>query len=98
MLRRSDSSRRATGLSGSFAARRSGASRRRVLRRCGAVQCGLRMAEDARGTYPTRDAENAVGTYPSPEFFKALHPKLENVVADKLSGELLPLGARAGGL
>ncbi|MBI3415286.1 MAG: ribulokinase [Verrucomicrobia bacterium] len=37
-------------------------------------------------------------SYPSPDFFKALHPKLENVVAEKLSAELFPLGSKAGGL
>jgi L-ribulokinase len=37
-------------------------------------------------------------TYPSPDFFLNLHPKLENVVAEKLSGQLYPLGSRAGGL
>ncbi|MDX2109454.1 MAG: ribulokinase [Verrucomicrobiota bacterium] len=35
--------------------------------------------------------------YPSPEFFRALHPKLETVYG-KLSMELHQLGARAGGL
>lgn len=34
--------------------------------------------------------------YPSKDFFKALHPKLENYVETKLSSELLPLGAKAG--
>lgn len=37
-------------------------------------------------------------TYPSKSFFKALHPKLENVVAEKLNAELHPLGCKAGGL
>ena len=36
--------------------------------------------------------------YPSPDFFAALHPKLRNVVAEKLHPELFPLGSRAGGL
>lgn len=34
--------------------------------------------------------------YPSKNFFKSLHPKLENYVEDKLSSELLPLGSKAG--
>jgi len=34
--------------------------------------------------------------YPSKEFFKALDPRLENVVEDKLAAEILPLGAKAG--
>ncbi len=36
--------------------------------------------------------------FPSREFFRALHPRLENVVAEKMSTEFLPLGSRAGGL
>lgn len=34
--------------------------------------------------------------YPSNEFFKALDPRLENVVRDKLNCEISPLGSRAG--
>lgn len=34
--------------------------------------------------------------YPSPEFFKALDPRLENVVAEKLKGDVLAVGSRAG--
>lgn len=34
--------------------------------------------------------------YPSKEFFKALDPRLENVVQDKLNCDILPLGAKAG--
>jgi ribulokinase len=34
--------------------------------------------------------------YPGKEFFKALHPKLENLVADKLSTVISPLGLKAG--
>ncbi|MBI3851238.1 MAG: ribulokinase [Verrucomicrobia bacterium] len=37
-------------------------------------------------------------TYPSPDFFQPLHPKLENVVVEKFSAKLYPLGSRAGGL
>ena len=36
--------------------------------------------------------------YPSKVFFKALDPRLENVVAEKLSTDIYPLGAKAGGL
>ncbi|WP_085522965.1 ribulokinase [Tuberibacillus sp. Marseille-P3662] len=36
--------------------------------------------------------------YPEPSFFKQLDSRLENVVADKLSREFLPVGSRAGGL
>jgi L-ribulokinase len=34
--------------------------------------------------------------YPSKEFFKALHPKLENLVEDKLSTDIYPIGSKAG--
>jgi L-ribulokinase len=34
--------------------------------------------------------------YPSKEFFKALDPRLENVVEDKLSTEIVPIGSKAG--
>ncbi len=36
--------------------------------------------------------------YPSKEFFKALNPKLENVVEEKLSNDIYPLGGKAGEL
>jgi len=36
--------------------------------------------------------------YPSPEFFKALHPAFENVVADKMTEDIYPAGVKAGGL
>lgn len=36
--------------------------------------------------------------YPDKEFFKALDPRLENVVEDKLSTDILPQGAKAGEL
>lgn len=39
---------------------------------------------------------NADEGYPSKEFFKALDPRLENLVEEKLNGELLPVGSRAG--
>jgi len=34
--------------------------------------------------------------YPSKEFFKALDPRLENVVEEKLSTDIYPLGSKAG--
>jgi L-ribulokinase len=34
--------------------------------------------------------------YPSKDFFKALDPRLENVVAEKLSTDIYPIGAKAG--
>ena len=36
--------------------------------------------------------------YPSKEFFKALDPRLENLVEDKLSKDIYPLGGKAGEL
>jgi len=36
--------------------------------------------------------------FPSREFFRALHPRLENVVEEKLATTYYPLGGRAGGL
>ena len=36
--------------------------------------------------------------YPSNEFFKALDPRLEHLVDEKLSRDIYPLGQRAGGL
>ena len=41
--------------------------------------------------------EKATG-FPSNEFFEALDPRLEKIVADKLSTHIYPLGAKAGGL
>jgi len=38
------------------------------------------------------------GGYPSPDFFAALDPRLRNVVKEKLSEDIYPLGERAGGL
>ncbi|MBV7505611.1 ribulokinase [Bacillus sp. sid0103] len=34
--------------------------------------------------------------YPSKEFFKALDPRLENVVEEKLSTKIVPIGSKAG--
>jgi L-ribulokinase len=36
--------------------------------------------------------------FPSSDFFRALHPRLENVIAEKIGEEYFPLGAKAGGL
>lgn len=36
--------------------------------------------------------------YPSPEFFAALHPRLKNVVEEKLSTKIYSIGSKAGGL
>ncbi len=39
---------------------------------------------------------NATDGYPSKAFFKAIHPALENVVADKLPGRMIAPGVAAG--
>ncbi|MBK8135618.1 MAG: ribulokinase [Chloroflexi bacterium] len=36
------------------------------------------------------------GKYPSTEFFRAVNSQFENVIAEKVSGSLAPLGGRAG--
>jgi L-ribulokinase len=36
--------------------------------------------------------------FPSRGFFRALHPRLENVIGEKVGAAFYPLGARAGGL
>ena len=36
--------------------------------------------------------------FPSPDFFAALHPQMRDIVDEKMSRDILPLGARAGGL
>ncbi|MEA5015138.1 MAG: ribulokinase [Candidatus Limiplasma sp.] len=41
---------------------------------------------------------NKATGYPSKDFFKALDPRLENVIAEKLSCPVTSLGERAGGL
>jgi L-ribulokinase len=48
----------------------------------------MRVYSDGRGSW----------TYPSPAFFRSLHPKLSNVVAQKLDAPVIPLGSTAGGL
>ncbi|MCK4590521.1 MAG: ribulokinase, partial [Candidatus Latescibacteria bacterium] len=36
--------------------------------------------------------------YPSREYFRALHPRLEDVVDEKLSRDIYPMGTKAGGI
>ncbi len=36
--------------------------------------------------------------FPSKEYFATLHPSLENVVEEKMSNEIIPIGQNAGGL
>src|SRR6185436_19262221 len=55
-------------------------------------------AQDGRRDPAAPANAAARSQYPSREFFRALNPVLENVVAEKLSTELLPPGSRAGAL
>jgi L-ribulokinase len=41
---------------------------------------------------------NKAEGYPSPDFFKALDPRLERLVEEKLTTKIYPLGVNAGGL
>jgi len=64
-----------------------------------AVQASrLPGAEGVQAGRGRPDACPALYNYPSRDFLFALHPSLANVVAGKLSNELFPLGAMAGGL
>jgi len=36
--------------------------------------------------------------FPGPDYFEALHPRMRNIVAEKMSETILSLGSRAGGL
>ena len=36
--------------------------------------------------------------FPSPDFFKALHPEMTDIVETRMNSKVLPLGSRAGGL
>jgi L-ribulokinase len=36
--------------------------------------------------------------FPPPEFFKALDPRMENIISDKMKTDILPLGRKAGSL
>ena len=36
--------------------------------------------------------------FPSPQFFKALHPGFENIITEKMSTHIIPIGQKAGGL
>jgi L-ribulokinase len=67
-----------------------------VWQLCGTERRSLSAAGfKAMWVYP----DSAGGwSYPSREFFGKLHPALENVVSEKLTHDLLPLGTRAGGL
>src|SRR5262249_5830989 len=76
-----------------------------VWQLCGVERRGLSAAGfKAMWVHPVRPAGAAASdenhsagwTYPDREFFRALHPNLMNVVADKLASDLLPPGTKAG--
>lgn len=58
--------------------------------------CGVEVRNSCTAGY--KEIWNKKAGYPSKAFFKALDPRLENVVEDKLSTDITPLGRRAGGL
>ena len=58
--------------------------------------CGKETRNSCTAGY--KEIWNKRTGFPSSDFFKALHPKLENVVEEKLSRNVLPLGDRAGTL
>ena len=58
--------------------------------------CGKETRNSCTAGY--KEIWNKRAGYPSPDFFKALDPRLENVVQDKLGTVITPLGSRAGAL
>ena len=58
--------------------------------------CGRETRNSCTAGY--KELWNKRRGYPSPAFFRALDPRLERVVEQKLGLEILPLGSRAGGL
>ena len=56
--------------------------------------CGKETRNSCTAGY--KEIWNKRAGYPSPDFFKALDPRLENVVQDKLGTVITPLGSRAG--
>jgi len=58
--------------------------------------CGRETRNSCTAGY--KEIYNKRAGYPSTEFFKALDPRLEHVVEEKLGIEILPLGAKAGAI
>ena len=58
--------------------------------------CGRETRNSCTAGY--KELWNKRRGYPSPAFFRALDPRLERVVEQKLGLDILPLGSRAGGL
>ncbi len=63
---------------------------------CGLEKRGL-SAAGFKSMWVYQDGQGG-WTYPGKDFFRALHPALENVVAEKLQHTFYPPGALAGGL
>ncbi|MEN6520011.1 MAG: ribulokinase [Armatimonadota bacterium] len=55
-------------------------------------ECRNACAAGYKATWSKREG------YPSKEFLKALHPRLENVVDEKMSCDIYPVGTKAGDL
>lgn len=58
--------------------------------------CGVQTRNSCTAGY--KEIWHKIDGYPSKEFFKALDPRLENVVEDKLNCPITPLGQKAGGI
>lgn len=58
--------------------------------------CGKETRNSCTAGY--KEIYNKTTGYPSKDFFKALHPKLENIVEEKLSTDIIPLGTKVGGI
>lgn len=58
--------------------------------------CGVQTRNSCTAGY--KEIWHKTDGYPSKEFFKALDPRLENVVEDKLNCPIIPLGQKAGSI
>jgi L-ribulokinase len=58
--------------------------------------CGVQTRNSCTAGY--KEIWHKTDGYPSKEFFKALDPRLENVVEDKLNCPITPLGQKAGSI
>ena len=67
-----------------------------MWRLCGAERRSISAAGyKAMRVYPDRSGG---WSYPSKGFFRALHPKLEHAISEKMGVEAAPLGSQAGRL
>lgn len=70
----------------------------RLIEACDWVVWQLTGVEARNACTAGYKAMHQDGDYPQRDYFAALHPDFADVVDEKMSRELLPLGARAGGL